>query len=118
MVVGVKNLPASTGHTRDVGSITGQFDPWVVKIPWRRKWQPTPVFLPGESHGQTSLAGYSPWGRKESGTTEHTYMDTASINIFFLFYAFIYLYLVVLSLPCCMGFSLVVTSRGYSVVAV
>ena len=35
------------------------FDPWVVKIPWRRKWQPTPVFLPGESYGQRSLAGYS-----------------------------------------------------------
>ena len=39
-------------------------DPWVRKIPWRKKWQPTPVFLPGESHGQRSLAGYSPWGRK------------------------------------------------------
>ena len=39
-----------------------RFDPWVEKIPWRRKWQPTPVFLPGESHGQRSLAGYSPWG--------------------------------------------------------
>ena len=37
---------------------------------WRRKWQPTPVFLPGKSHGQRSLAGYSPWGRKESETTE------------------------------------------------
>ena len=46
------------------------FDPWVGKIPWRRKWQSTPVFLPGESHGQRSLAGYSPWGRKESDTTE------------------------------------------------
>ena len=40
-----------------------KFDPWVRKIPWRRKWQPTPVFLPGESHGQRSLAGYSPWSR-------------------------------------------------------
>ena len=40
------------------------FDPWVGKIPWRRKWQSIPVFLPGESHGQRSLAGYSPWGRK------------------------------------------------------
>ena len=38
------------------------FDPWVGKIPWRRKWQPTPVFLPGESHGWRSLVGYSPWG--------------------------------------------------------
>ena len=40
------------------------FDPWVGKIPWRRAWQPTPVFLPGESHGQRSLVGYSPWGRR------------------------------------------------------
>jgi len=39
-------------------------------IPWRRKWQPTPVFLPGESHGGRSLVGYSPWGCKESDTTE------------------------------------------------
>ena len=46
------------------------FDPWVGKIPWRRKWQPTPVFLPGESHGQRSLEGYSPRGCKESDTTE------------------------------------------------
>ena len=48
-------------------------DPWVGKIPWRiRAWQPTPVFLPGESHGQRSLGGYSPWGRKESDTTQAT----------------------------------------------
>ena len=40
------------------------FDPLVVKIPWRRKWQPSPVFLPGKSHGQRSLAVYSPWGHK------------------------------------------------------
>ena len=40
------------------------FDPRIGKIPWRRKWQPTPVFLPGKSHKQRSLAGYSPWGRK------------------------------------------------------
>ena len=45
-------------------------NPWVGKIPWRRKWQPTPVFVPGESHGQRSLVGYSPRGRKESDTTE------------------------------------------------
>ena len=41
------------------------FNPWVGKIPWRREWQPPPVHLPGESHGQRSLAGYSPQGRKE-----------------------------------------------------
>ena len=46
-----------------------EFDLWVGKMPWRRKWQPTPVLLPGESHGQRSPAGYSPWGRKESDTT-------------------------------------------------
>ena len=40
------------------------FNLWVWKIPWRRKWQPTPVILPGISHGQRSLVGYSPWGHK------------------------------------------------------
>ena len=48
------------------------FDPWVGMIPWRRAWQPTPVFLPGEVHGQRSLAGTSPWGGKDSDTTEAT----------------------------------------------
>ena len=47
-----------------------RFGPWEGKIPWRRKWQPTPVLFPGKSHGQRSLAGYSPWGHKESDTTE------------------------------------------------
>ena len=42
-------------------------DPWVEEIPRRRKWQPTPVFLPGKSHGQRSLTGYSPWGHKRAG---------------------------------------------------
>ena len=46
--------------------------PWVGKIPWRRAWQPTPVFLPGKSHGQRSPAGYSPWGCENSDTTEMT----------------------------------------------
>ena len=46
------------------------FDPWVGKIPWRREWLLTAVFLPRESHGQRSQVGYSHWGRKESGTTE------------------------------------------------
>ena len=47
-----------------------RFNPWVRKMPWRRKWQPTPVFLPGKCHGERSLAGYSPWGHKESDTTK------------------------------------------------
>ena len=61
----VKNPPFNARDVRDVGSIPG-------KIPWRRAWQPTPVFLPGESHGQRSLAGYSPWSHTESDTTEAT----------------------------------------------
>ena len=47
-----------------------KFDPWVGKIPWRRKWQPTPVLLPGKSHGWRSPVGYSSWGRKELNMTE------------------------------------------------
>ena len=57
----VKNLPVMQ-------------ETWVQSLgweePWRREWQPTPVFLPGESHGQRSLVGYSPWGRKELDMTE------------------------------------------------
>ena len=45
-------------------------DSWVGRIPWRRAWQPTPVFLPGKSQGQRSLGGYRPWGCKESDMTE------------------------------------------------
>jgi len=48
------------------------FDNWVAKIPWRREWQPTSVSLPGESHGQRSLVGDSPWGHKELDVTEVT----------------------------------------------
>ena len=47
-----------------------EFDPWVGKIPWGRKWQSTLGLMPGKSHGQRSLVGYSPWGRKESDMTE------------------------------------------------
>ena len=56
-----------------------RFNPWVGKIPWKRAEQSTPVFLPGESHGQRSLAGYSPWGRTKLDTTEvtsHTHTHT------------------------------------------
>ena len=48
------------------------FDPWVEEIPWRRKWQLTPVFLPRESHGERSLEGYSPWGCRELDMTKVT----------------------------------------------
>ena len=50
----VKNSPANAGFIRD------RFNPWVGKIDWRRKWQPTPVFFPGEFHGQRSLVDYNP----------------------------------------------------------
>ena len=59
-----KEPSASAGDAGDRDQSPGQ------KIPWRRKWQLTPAFSPGEFHGQRSLAGYSPWGRKESDTTE------------------------------------------------
>ena len=59
------------------GSLPAKWEAWVrsqgQKIPWRRKWQSTPVFLPGESHERRSLVGYSPRGRKESDTTEWLY---------------------------------------------
>ena len=61
----VKNPSAKAGDI-----CQSRFDLWVGKIPWRRKQLPTPVFLPGKFHGPRSLAGYSPWGHKESDTTE------------------------------------------------
>ena len=61
----VKNLPANADRCRQL-----RFDPWVRKVPWNRKWQPTPVFLPGKFHGQKSLMGYSPGGHTEQDTTE------------------------------------------------
>ena len=56
-----KNLPDNAGDMRY------RFSPWMWKTPWRREWHPTPVFLPGEFHGQMSLVSYSPWSCKESG---------------------------------------------------
>ena len=62
----VKNPPTSEGRRKRHG-----FDPWIGKIPWRRAWQPTPVFLPEEAPpGERSLAGCSPWGCKELDMTE------------------------------------------------
>ena len=52
------------------------FDPWVGKIPWKRKWQPSPVFLPGKSHGQRSLGGYRPRAAKELDVTERLNSST------------------------------------------
>ena len=58
-----------------------RLDPWIGKIPWRRKWQPTAVFLPGKSHGQKGLVGYSSWSRKESDMTERL-----TVSLFFFFH--------------------------------
>jgi len=63
----VKNLPA----VQETG-----FDPWIGKIPWKRAWQPSPVFLPGESHGPRNVVGYSPWGCKESDMSEQITGET------------------------------------------
>ena len=57
-----------------------RFGLWVGKIPWKRAWQPTPVFLPGEFHGQRNLVGDSPWGRKEADTTEHTHKEKGFVQ--------------------------------------
>ena len=65
----VKTPPSNAGDTGN------SFQPWVRKTPWRRKWQPAPVFLPEQPHGQQTLVGYSPWGHKEldmTKVTEHT----------------------------------------------
>ena len=59
------NLPENTGAAGRLG-----FGPRVRKIPWRRRPDPTPIFLPGEFHGQRTLVGYRPWGCKESDTTK------------------------------------------------
>jgi len=57
----------SDSAVKNLSTRQGTQVPWVRKIPWRRKWQPTPVFLPAKSHGERSLAGYSPWGHKIFG---------------------------------------------------
>ena len=70
-------FPASSaGKETTCNVMRLEFDPWVGKIPWKRERVPTPVFLPGEFHGQRSLAGYSLWACKESDMTERL-SDTA-----------------------------------------
>ena len=62
-----------------------RFNLWVRKIPWRRKWQPTPVSLPGKPHGQRSLVGYSPWDQKELDTTEWLNNNKALLYFYIAF---------------------------------
>ena len=70
----VKNLPAmQETWMRSLGGISG-------KMPWRREWQPTPVFLPGKFHGERSLVDYSAWGSKESDTTQQLSTTTQLIR--------------------------------------
>ena len=71
-----------------------RLDPWVGNTPWRRKWQHAPVFLPGKFHGQRSLAGYCPWGCRESDTTEQLSTHTTIFKTPFVsFERFSFLYL-------------------------
>ena len=72
----ISNLLANAGDVRDIGS---GLDSWIGKIPWRRAWQPTPVFLPGEFQRQRSLAGNSPQGHKELDTIEATEHSCTSL---------------------------------------
>ena len=115
------------------------FNPRLGKIPWSRAWQPNPIFLPRESRGQKCLAGYSPWGHKESDMTKVTEHSTARCGCFYhsltlplsflkkllsslpsdlkeLFHFFIFGCLS--SLRCRAGFSLAVASRSHSLVPV
>ena len=69
-----KKSPCNAGDERH------GFNPWVRKMPWRRAWQPTPVFLPRELHGQRKLMGYRPWGHKVGTRTEHTCNATSAIE--------------------------------------
>ena len=62
MTLGLSKLKESSCQCR--GHRRSKLNQWVEKIPWRRKWQPTPAFSPGKSHGQRSLAGHTPWNRK------------------------------------------------------
>ena len=80
--LGIRDFPGgSDGKSICLQCRRPGFDPWVGKIPWRRKWQPTPVLLPGKSHGQRSLAGCSPWGHKESDMTEQLHFHFQCLQV-------------------------------------
>ena len=71
-------IPGGSNRYESARSAETQLNPWVRKITWRREQPPTPVFLPGEFHGQRGLVGYSPWGRKEVDTTEQLTVSLTS----------------------------------------
>ena len=76
------NSPSLVAHR--LKRLSGMWETRVQSLgqedPWRRKWNPTPLFLPGESHGGRSLVGYSPWGHKESDTTERLHFTFSSVQ--------------------------------------
>ena len=78
------------GHSVEPTCTKRRFNPWVKKIPWRRRWQPTPVFLPGKSHGQRSLVSFSPQGRKELHTAERLTMCACTDPTFFLQFSILF----------------------------
>ena len=82
---------ASDGEASCLQCGRPRFDPWVGKILWKQKWQPTPVLLPGKSHGWRSLVGYSPWGCRQSDTTEQLHCHFHTVLVFF-FLAYFTLY--------------------------
>ena len=94
-------LPMGTSLVAQIVRIHWQcgeprFDSWVRKIPWKREQLPTPVFLPGESHGQKSLAGYSPWGCKQLDTIElhfhfHSILPVSPSKSWIRYIAFLFL---------------------------
>jgi len=67
---GFLDFPGGSDGKESAYKAGDAFNPWVGKTRWRREWQSTPVFLPGELHGQRNQVGYSPWGCKESDTTK------------------------------------------------
>ena len=108
-------FPGGSGQSICLQCRRPGFIPWVGKIPWRRKWQSTPVFLPGESHGQRSLAGYSPWGHSRTRLSDFTFtyaeryfmskhfhptVHSTLITLLFII-EYIYRYVCMLSLQSC-----------------
>ena len=84
----VKNPPV---NAKDAGDARLGFDPWVRKFPWRRKWQPTPLFLPGKFHGQRGLEVYKPHGHKESDATVHACHLLYKVCVCIYIYIYIYI---------------------------
>ena len=123
----VRTLSPSGLLTRSSGGANGKestcqcrrsrINPWVGKIPWKREWQPTPVFLPGKSHGQRSLVSYTPWDHEQLDTTEwlhtHTHTHTHTLKIPAIEFRSVY-YLVSLILPDRMIWDKFGTTQGSS----